>query len=357
MPIGFNISLEEFAESIETRAWQSVATQNPLPFEEARAFMRGLGLKNTEEWRAYSKSGKRPANIPGTPHVVYAENGWTNWGDWLGTGNVQNGTIPLLPFEEARAFVRDLGLKDTREWRAYSKSDERPDNIPSNPNDAYAEKGWTNWGDWIGTGNIRSKTFLPFEEARAFAHKLGLKVQTEWQAYSKSSERPPNIPADPSTTYANKGWTNWGDWLGTGNVQYGTVSFLPFEEARAFAHKLGFKSQTEWRAYSKSGKKPDYIPTSPYSVYAEKGWTNWGDWLGTSCLPFEEARAFAHKLGLKSQKEWLVYRKSGKRPSSIPTNPNRTYAGKGWTSWGDWLGTGTKTITSDKRLDGDQQAA
>jgi superfamily II DNA or RNA helicase len=357
LPIGFNISLEEFAESIDTRAWQSVARQNWLPFEEARAFARKLGLKSGGDWRAYSKSAERPANIPTHPYEAYAEKGWTNWGDWLGTGNVQNGTIPLLPFEEARAFVRDLGFKDASEWRAYSKSGERPANIPSNPNEAYAKEGWTNFGDWLGTGNARTKTFLPFEEARAFAQKLGLKVQTEWQAYSKSNERPANIPADPSTAYANKGWTNWGDWLGTGNVAYGTVSFLPFEEARAFAHKLGFKGQTEWRAYSKSGKKPDYIPRSPYSVYAEKGWTNWGDWLGTSCLSFEEARAFAHKLGLKSQKEWLVYRKSGKRPSNIPTNPNRTYAGKGWTSWGDWLGTGTKTTTSDKRLDGSQQAA
>ena len=244
--------------------------------------------------------------------------------------------------------MRDLGFKDTREWRAYSKSDKKPANIPSSPNDAYTERDWTNWGDWLGTGNVRTKTFLPFEEARAFAHKLGLKGQTEWQAYSKSSERPANIPADPSRIYANKGWTNWGDWLGTGNVAYGTVSFLPFEEARAFAHKLGLKGQTEWRAYSKSGERPANIPTSPYSVYVEMGWTNWGDWLGTSCLAFEEARAFVHKLGLKGQKGWCAYRKSRERPANIPTNPNRTYAGKGWTNWGDWLGTGTKTTTSDE---------
>ena len=110
LPIGFNISLEEFAESIETRAWQSVARQNPLPFEEAHAFVRHLGFKNVNEWRAYCKSGKRPPNIPATPHDVYAGKGWTNWGDWLGTGS-HNGAI--LPSVRGGARLRArLGLKE-----------------------------------------------------------------------------------------------------------------------------------------------------------------------------------------------------------------------------------------------------
>ena len=51
-----------------------------------RAFVRPLGLKGQKEWRAYGASGKRPLNIPANPDKVYAGNGWTNWGDWLGTG-------------------------------------------------------------------------------------------------------------------------------------------------------------------------------------------------------------------------------------------------------------------------------
>ena len=132
-----------------------------------------------------------------------------------------------------------------------------------NPSVVYAGKGWTNWGEWLGTENVRIKTFLPFEEARAFAQKLGLKGHKEWCAYSKSGERPANIPTNPYSVYAEKGWTNWGDWLGTGNVPYGTVSLRPFKEARAFAHKLGLKSQTEWRAHSKSGETTSQHPDKP----------------------------------------------------------------------------------------------
>jgi hypothetical protein len=53
---------------------------------------------------------------------------------------------------------------------------------------------------------------------------------------------------------------------------------------------------------------------------------------------FEESRAFVHTLGLKSQAEWARYRKSGHKPSDIPSNPNRTYKNE-WKGMGDWLGT------------------
>jgi superfamily II DNA or RNA helicase len=56
--------------------------------------------------------------------------------------------------------------------------------------------------------------------------------------------------------------------------------------------------------------------------------------------PFEEAKKFVHSLGLKSQREWRTYIKSGKKPIDIPTHPELTYKDKGWISWGDWFDTG-----------------
>jgi hypothetical protein len=40
------------------------------------------------------------------------------------------------------------------------------------------------------------------------------------------------------------------------------------------------KSANEYRAYCKSGNKPDDIPTHPHIIYADSGWISWGDWLG-----------------------------------------------------------------------------
>ena len=43
----------------------------PLPFEEAKKFVRELNLKSEHEWRKYYRSGQKPYNIPSSPHDVY----------------------------------------------------------------------------------------------------------------------------------------------------------------------------------------------------------------------------------------------------------------------------------------------
>ena len=87
-----------------------------LPFEEARDFARSLSLKNNMDWRLWCKSGKRPEAIPSMPERAYKEN-WLNWGDWLGNARVSNNKKQFLSFNDARKFVRGLGIKNQKEWR------------------------------------------------------------------------------------------------------------------------------------------------------------------------------------------------------------------------------------------------
>jgi hypothetical protein len=54
---------------------------------------------------------------------------------------------------------------------------------------------------------------------------------------------------------------------------------------------------------------------------------------------FESAREFARSLGLKNQKEWYEYCKSGNKPDDIPVAVEQTYK-KDFKGTGDWLGTG-----------------
>jgi superfamily II DNA or RNA helicase len=143
--------------------------------------------------------------------------------------------------------------------------------------------------------------------------------------------RPSNIPGSPDKTYQNKGWLGWDDFLGN--------NFLPFEEAREFVRSLKLNNQIEWREWSKSGMRPSNIPSNPDKTYKNKGWLRWGDFLGNEFLPFEEAREFVRSLNLKNNREWSKWSKSGMRPSNIPGDPNTVYKNKGWKSWADFLGT------------------
>ena len=306
-----------------------------------------MKLKSFLSWLEYARSGNRPADIPAHPQDAYSGSGWTSWGDWLGTGRIATRLREYRSFEKARVFARGLGLKSNIEWRDYCQSEKLPEDIPANPDQTYAETGWTGWGDWLATGYVYQglRQYRSFKKARALARSLGLKSQLEWKAYCQSGKKPADIPGNPHRVYANDGWLGIGDWLGTGTVATSLRRYRSFKKARAFARSLGLKSSAEWAMYCKSGKKPPDIPIAPNAVYATSGWAGIGDWLGAGKVrrgqhrSFNKARAFARSLGLKSNIEWLNYCKSGRRPSDIPSNPHRTYAQTGWAGISDWLGT------------------
>ncbi len=70
------------------------------------------------------------------------------------SNTVQTAFHEWKPFEEARAFVRNLGLRRQRDWYAYAKGKmpqvgARPLDIPWNPQRTYKDKGWNDWRDWL----------------------------------------------------------------------------------------------------------------------------------------------------------------------------------------------------------------
>ena len=291
---------------------------------QARAFARGLKLAKQKEWQTYAALGKLPADVPADPLRVYRDQGWDSWGDWLGTGRIANRDKQYRTFSQARAFARSLKLKSGAEWRAFSKSNKLPADVPVDPRNTYKDEGWAGIGDWLGTGVIAThlRQFRTFAKARTFARSLQLKSGTAWNAFVKSSRRPADIPTNPPAVYADTGWSSWGDWLGTGTISPRLRQYRPFTNARAFARSLKLKSKEEWAVFTKSGKLPDDIPTGPTRVYRGEGWIGWGDWLGTGTVatyrrlfqPFVQARTFARSLKLISVAEWTAFIKTGKLP-------------------------------------------
>ena len=348
-----------------------------LPFKEAREYARSLKLKSSREWFTLCKSKDFPHNIPKTPGSTYVNDGWDGFSDWLGTGKAKYlmKKQGRLSFEEAREFVRSLHLSGIKDWWAYCKSGKKPANIPSAAHEAYRDE-WQGYGDFIGTGKKRHTKFLPFEEAREFARSLNFYTSASWEKFAKSDERAKNIPYAPYQTY-KKEWRGWKDWLRKTDeiisehlvpIDDTEVSkaidaeideigseYLPYEQAREFVQKLGLKGLKKWFAYAKSNDRPKNIPSTPNQIY-HKSWTGYPDWLGTTrtrhtkFLPFEEAREFARKISppINGSLEWEFYCRSGKRPNNIPSHPEVYYAQtKEWTNWYDWLGkTRTKSVES-----------
>ncbi|MDA9982621.1 DEAD/DEAH box helicase family protein, partial [Gammaproteobacteria bacterium] len=257
-----------------------------MPFPEARRYVRSLKLQSGKEWRQFAQSDACPKDIPYKPERTYLEKGWSGMGDWLGTGTIAPKERTFLKFTEAREYARSLNLRNNPQWRKYCKECGLPKNIPQSPDQKYRDKGWKDWGDWLGTGNVhRGKIkFLPFEQARAYARSLKLSSTSEWMEYIQNTPLPDNIPANPALVYKKQGWKGIPDWLGTDNIATSKRVFLEFSEARRFVHSLKLKDMAEWKDYTQSGQLPKSIPTNPHRTYKDKGWTGYGDWLGTGSV-------------------------------------------------------------------------
>ena len=175
------------------------------PFAQARAFVRMLALRSGDDWWVWCRAGARPPDIPATPDRVYRDDGWSNWGDWLGTGTVATGHRRHRPFAEARSFVQGLGLRSQADWQAWAKTAARPPDIPAAPAGVYTDCGWLSWGDWLGTGMVAvgQRRYRPFTEARASVRALGLRNCDEGMVPDGG---PAARDSDPSACRLQRRW-------------------------------------------------------------------------------------------------------------------------------------------------------
>lgn len=251
-----------------------------LNFEEAREYARNLKLQKEDEWINYYKKCYPYYSSAIEPKEIY-KNEWISWNDWLGLNSDYNETnikdkidykiktsienilnhndnifnnkkktnikvTDYLTFEEAREFARSLKLKTNADWKKYCKGEiinlpNKPDNIPTQPEQTYFRLGWINYKDWLSKG-IRS-----FPEAKEFVKNLHIKNVRDWNTYCKGElygyePKPNDIPRDPELRY-RKEWINWEDWLtGETNKIYG--EWRDFNEAREFVRSLNRQNRS-----------------------------------------------------------------------------------------------------------------
>ena len=250
-----------------------------LSHSKARALVRKLHFKNKIEFKLWTKNKitknslaqKLPnfprGKIPSDPELAYKGKGFKDLRDFLGTDNLAFYQKKTRPFDKAYRFVRNLNknkqlIQTQMNWQAYCKVSKqnkkfktiqsgkfkgllvKPKNIPDKPELAYKDK-WRDWSYfliWIQP-KLEPIKYLPYKEAKKFVCKLKLKNQAQWREYTKASKitlktnskaciiakgkfkeksiKPINIPNAVYQYYkAQKNENfNWGDFLGTGNIQ------------------------------------------------------------------------------------------------------------------------------------------
>lgn len=118
-----NFKWSKFLGTNNTFPSKRVSTRT---YEEARQFASTLGLKNRTEWFMFSKSGKRPIDIPARPDYVYVENKtWVSWKDFLGV-NIANKHEMLVAANRLILYIVKLPNRPNNVYKfgtTYQKKD------------------------------------------------------------------------------------------------------------------------------------------------------------------------------------------------------------------------------------------
>lgn len=128
-----------------------VATNNIkfLDYSKAIKIVHKLKISTNTEWANYCKSGKLPTNIPKAPAQVYKNNGWSSWGEWLGTKRIATKDIAYYNFMEVKKILEANAVKNRMSYFKFIKANNYKLSFPSAPERTY-KKHWKGWADFLG---------------------------------------------------------------------------------------------------------------------------------------------------------------------------------------------------------------
>jgi len=75
--------LADFTQKLHFKAWDRVSRLGRRPFEQAKEWVKEQGFIGIKEWNIFSKTSKRPIDIPADPYTAYKKE-WISWRDFLG---------------------------------------------------------------------------------------------------------------------------------------------------------------------------------------------------------------------------------------------------------------------------------
>ena len=113
--------------------------QTFMSYEDSCKTVRKAGIKTFGQFQSWN----RPQGMPSTPHRIYRNTGWSSWKEFLGTGK------PAMSYKNACKIVRKAGIKTKGQFQSWN----RPQGMPSHPDRAYKQSGWSSWKEFLGTSN------------------------------------------------------------------------------------------------------------------------------------------------------------------------------------------------------------
>jgi superfamily II DNA or RNA helicase len=157
----------EWSGWVDFLGYEGRSHGNWWSFEKARAFSRGLKLKQVTDWRLYGagklkNKPKRPSGVPAKPDRIYP-NEFINYYDWCGLEpswrSKAKGINIFREFNDAKKYVKHLGIYSKTMWQTFCRGEHpelgcKAEDIPMDLVGYYSRKGHNcKWGDFMASKN------------------------------------------------------------------------------------------------------------------------------------------------------------------------------------------------------------
>ena len=337
-----------------------------VSFEEASKIAKELGFKSQSDW--FKRKGiminKDFGSVPHHPERTYKNKGWISWGNFLGTNNVIGSNRKYKVDDDyfktwSRNMAYILGL-----WWADGCIYGKTFNITLHTKDKYLLE---NILEEMKSGNRIRKHHRNNYRFDITSKTIVEDIKKIGGTYRKSMICEfPNIPKEFLSDFVR------GYWDGDGSIfivwkrkSYksdcvsGSKKFtcqlaqilkenIPnikplIKEGQNKGQKnkyyrmvLGINDTRRLGEFIYSNN-PEIKMIRKYERFLKTGEIK-KDIRDRALMSYEETKDCIKKLSIKSQSEWVVFRKSSLKPKEIPCDPSVAYKNKGWISWYDFLG-------------------
>jgi hypothetical protein len=255
----------------------------------------------------------------------------------------------FLKYDEAKEYVMKLGFRSKLDWERWCKSGKRPSFIPGNPYNQYLYHGWENWASFLGYRKRCSygeSCIANFMEQ----NKIEYKQQVKLEGCKNKNHLPFDIgvykDGELLALFEFHGQQHYisvphwgGDEIFNRIREHDNIKEMYCCKNNILLFVLSyeyFDKLYDWLVGYFEEYLSKYFPNKKYVIPANTNTNVFKSWLS-----YDEAKDYVQKLNFKGVKEFLEWVKTDKKHPQIPSDPESVYKRFGWTSYSDFLGTGT----------------
>jgi len=335
------------------------------PIAEVSLWANVQGIRTAQEWKKRIQDPDFPKDIR---KEINDHPEFDGWGAFLGTGRKQR-RGPWRTYHEARTWVKEKGVRSSKEWRALTKTKDFPADIPFVPDKTYRDEFKSN-GGWQGFLCFHPRNGSSRIE-RAIKQGLSSVFDFDNRATVRLRDGGGPIHVDMMDRSRKVIFEYDGHFWHQNKIEKDELKTRRLMEAGYTVIRLresplpmldeiwNVRIDNDVKRYDQGMYWPvievtlrhlqalimsgllngdDLASKIDTAIRGPLNDNDFADVATDGWAPFREVQAWARSAGIQDLKTWQARTQAPSFPSNIPTHPERIYRSV-WQGWGTFFGT------------------